>query len=112
MAEARYQDYVIKDGKFVGKFEEMYRKFNDPWHQIEAEQNSYDRHSTILSLKRLESQEVLEVGCGLGYFTNYLSQNLPEINFTGMDISETAIEKAKGNFPSLNFITGNCADSL
>lgn len=31
----RYQDYVIRDGKFVGKFEEMYQKFDDPWHQNE-----------------------------------------------------------------------------
>ena len=35
----RYQDYVIKDGKFIGKFEEMYQKFEDPWHQMELEFN-------------------------------------------------------------------------
>ena len=29
----RYQDYVIKDGKFIGDFEGMYRNFDDPWHQ-------------------------------------------------------------------------------
>ena len=30
----KYQDYVIKDGKFVGKFDEMYRKFSDPWNLL------------------------------------------------------------------------------
>ena len=35
----RYQDYVIKDGKFIVKFEEMYQKFEDPWHQMELEFN-------------------------------------------------------------------------
>ena len=35
----RYQDYVIKDGKFIGKFEEMYQKFEDPRHQMELEFN-------------------------------------------------------------------------
>ena len=29
-----YQDLVIKDGKFVGKFEEMYQKFSDPWNLL------------------------------------------------------------------------------
>ena len=30
----KYQDLVIKDGKFVGKFEEMYQKFSDPWNLL------------------------------------------------------------------------------
>ena len=30
----KYQDYVIKDGKFIGKFEEMYAESEEiPWHQ-------------------------------------------------------------------------------
>ena len=30
----KYQDYVIKDGKFVGEFDEMYKKFSDPWNLL------------------------------------------------------------------------------
>ena len=30
----KYQDLVIKDGNFVGKFEEMYQKFSDPWNLL------------------------------------------------------------------------------
>ena len=30
----KYQDLVIKDGKFIGKFEEMYQKFSDPWNLL------------------------------------------------------------------------------
>ena len=29
----KYQDLVIKDGKFVGEFEKMYQEFDDPWNQ-------------------------------------------------------------------------------
>ena len=29
----KYQDFVIKDGKFVGEFEKMYQQFEDPWDQ-------------------------------------------------------------------------------
>ena len=29
----RYQDFVIKDGKFIGEFEKMYQNFDDPWNQ-------------------------------------------------------------------------------
>lgn len=28
-----YHDYVIKDGQFIGEFNEMYRAFDDPWMQ-------------------------------------------------------------------------------
>ena len=84
----RYQDYVIKDGEFVGKFEEMYQKFDNPWHQIEAVQNSYARHATLMSVRNYGIQSLIEIGCGLGVFTNYLSVNLPEVRISGMDVSE------------------------
>ena len=57
----RYQDYVIKDGEFVGKFEEMYQKFDNPWHQIEAVQNSYARHATLMSVRNYGIQSLIEI---------------------------------------------------
>lgn len=102
-----YQDYVIKDGKFIGKFEEMYQKFPDPWYQMEEVENSYSRLNTILSLQKLKAVSVLEAGCGLGAFTNYLSTALPDMKFVGMDISETAIQKARSSYPELQFMIGS-----
>ena len=33
----RNQDYVIKNGKFIGQFEQMYRESSEiPWHQDET----------------------------------------------------------------------------
>lgn len=103
----RYQDYVIKDGKFVGKFEEMYQKFDNPWHQKEAAKNSYARHATLMSIKNHGIQSLIEIGCGLGAFTNYLVENLPEVRITGMDVSETAIRKAREMYPRIDFIPGD-----
>lgn len=105
-----YQNYVIKDGKFIGRFEEMYQKFDDPWHQIEAVNESYSRLNTVLSLKRLEAKCVLEAGCGLGRFTDYLSKALSNVEIEGMDISETAIKRARESYPSLHFRVGNLVE--
>jgi trans-aconitate methyltransferase len=105
----RYQDYVIKDGKFIGEFEKMYQKFDNPWHQIEAVDDSYSRLSTILTLKSYGIKSVLEVGCGLGKFTNYIHAQLPDIKIVGMDISETAVKKAKLSYPDIEFVTDNLA---
>lgn len=103
----KYQDFVIKDGKFIGEFEKMYQKFDDPWHQQEVIKDSYSRLNTVLTLKNIHARHVLEVGCGLGVFTNYLSQELSDISVSGMDISETAIERARDRYPDLTFVVGD-----
>lgn len=102
----KYQDYVIRDGKFIGKFEEMYQKFDNPWHQKEAVQNSYARHATLLSVKNNAIKSLIEVGCGLGAFTNYLVENLPGVKISGMDVSETAVKRAKEKYAHIDFIQG------
>jgi tRNA G46 methylase TrmB len=103
-----YQDYVIKDGQFVGQFEKMYQECDDPWMQSDEIGISYSRHDTILTVKRFGLKNVLEVGSGLGYFTSLLSQNCPDTLFTGMDISDTAVKKARMSYPQLTFVRGGC----
>lgn len=106
----KYQDYIIRDGVFIGKFEEMYQKFSDPWHQLKEVDNSYSRLDTVLSLRKLKVEAVLEVGCGLGVFTSYLSQALPNIKIVGMDISKTAVSRASERYPKLKFIACSLND--
>ena len=35
---SRYQDYIIRDGNLVGKFEQMYQDHKDPWEQTTREE--------------------------------------------------------------------------
>ncbi len=102
----RYQDYVIKDGVFVGKFEEMYQKFDDPWHQRENLLSFYSRALTPVTLMQYNLKNVVEMGCGLGAVADYLSRAVPECAITGMDISETAVAKARKFYPDINFVWG------
>ncbi len=44
----KYQDYVIKDGYFVGKFEEMNQKFSDPWHLLKKNKLNYNLNYKII----------------------------------------------------------------
>lgn len=100
-----YQDYVIKDGRFVGRFEEMYRRFDDPWHQRSARhvENSYARSLTIMNLQRLGVRTLVEFGCGLGYYSNRIHASTG-IRVAGIDISETAVTKARTLWPHLSFM--------
>lgn len=103
----KYQDYVIKNGKFVGKFEEMYQKFEDPWHQKENLEQFYSRICTPVSLKEYKLRKVIEVGSGLGAFTNYLNTEVPFCSTIGMDISHTAVQKSRESYPNIDFEVGD-----
>jgi len=101
----RYQDYVIKDGRFVGEFEEMYRDFDDPWEQTTREENLSYKSIVLFLCEKYNFQRVMEIGCGFGHFTNEI-QKLG-IDVLGIDVSETAIQKAKLKFPDGNFMCGD-----
>lgn len=100
----KYQDYVIKDGRFVGRFEEMYKDFDDPWHQSETRlsRESYSRWATILHIRRFGIGSLVECGAGLGNFTQLLTEETGA-RVTGIDISETAVHKARARYPNLRF---------
>lgn len=96
-----YHDYVIKDGQFIGKFDEMYREFEDPWMQ-KNQPNKYARMAGIYHLKNFGITSVVEWGCGLGYYADWIYKDTGIIA-KSLDISPAAIEKAKTLFPNLDF---------
>ena len=100
----KYQDLVIKDGKFVGEFEKMYQEFDDPWNQTEEGnvENSISRHVVCNYINQYQINSMVEFGCGLGKTTNFIS-NKTNINVLGVDISETSIIKSKKRYPKLKF---------
>lgn len=105
-----YHDYVIKDGKYIGKFDEMYSKFEDPWMQSN-QPNQYSRTAGIIHVKNFGIKSLLECGCGLGYYANWIHQETG-ITPVSIDISSVAIEKARKLFPHLHFEMANIATDL
>jgi len=101
----KYQDYVIKDGKFIGEFEEMYKDFKDPWEQTTREERAMEKIIAINLIKKIKAKRVIELGCGLGCFTNKI-RNLG-VEVLGIDISETAIKKARKKYPACKFYAGD-----
>ena len=108
----RYQDYVIKDGQLVGKFEEMYQKFPDPWEQTTREKFDASKALIINACQKLRAEfglsKTFEIGCGFGA----LSHKLAELGFeaVGADISETAIRTAKERHETPEFFVGDFLD--
>ncbi|PJE57926.1 MAG: hypothetical protein COU81_03425 [Candidatus Portnoybacteria bacterium CG10_big_fil_rev_8_21_14_0_10_36_7] len=101
-----YHDFVIKNGKFIGEFEQMYRKSKEiPWHQ-NKQHDSLDIKLTIQLLKEYSPFDyICDFGCGLGYFLDILKKETgsSECRALGYDISPTALKKAKKIFPEYSF---------
>ncbi len=107
-----YHDYVFKDGRRVCRFDDMYRNSSEiPWHQDKTAYYVFSEID-IAVLKQFEYRTVCEIGCGLGYFSERLRNELagpggcrPDV--TGVDISATAVEQAGLSFPGIRFTEGN-----
>jgi SAM-dependent methyltransferase len=71
--------------------------------------NDYQRRrgDTVLEMLtslRLRNPEILDFGCGTGWFTADLSR---WGRATGIDLSEVAIAEARASYPQVRFIAGN-----
>ena len=102
--------------EFVGDFEGLYRKVQDPWEQsghsgdAMAQYYKHSRHRLATVLKRvmsIHSGPVLEVGCGHGHVVDYLSREMPYATIEGIDVSDTAIAQAKRKYPNRRLRVGD-----
>lgn len=97
-----YHEYVIKDGRFIGAFEEMYHDCTDPWHQDAVQPVSED--VALAMLGRHTHREILDLGCGKGRFTRRVKKATGAA-VTALDVSSTAIRVAQSRDPEIRFLT-------
>ena len=88
--------------EFRGDFEGIFSDFEDPWNCRERI-NSLERKvlTTIASFE--EHDSVLDVGCGLGVYTEMLRRSTRANQAVGIDVSPTAVEKAAKINPQCEF---------
>jgi hypothetical protein len=95
-----YQDFVIKNGKFIGQFEKMYQEFKDPWNLLNENQKAKSIiHELIyffcnkIRNETKKKLKTIEIGCGYPIISN----SLHNLGFTsyGTDISKTVINRSK-----------------
>ena len=104
---SKYQDYIFKDGSFVGQFDKMYEESDEiPWCQDKtAFSLAVDLDIAILKKYcKKDSATILDIGCGLGYLTNRIREEIPHKKIMGIDISHRAVDKAKKIFPKIDFM--------
>jgi hypothetical protein len=101
-----YHDYVFRNGKLVGQFEEMYLHSESiPWHQDEQE-NWVDVRLTKEMIRNLgKFSEIYDLGCGTGHYLALISDYCLGVGGKcyGFDVSEAACNKAATFFPQITF---------
>lgn len=110
---SRYQDYVICDGRYIGRFDDMYRNALEvPWHQDKTVHAIFS-DITVAIIRKCQPESLLDVGCGLGFMTERLRAEIPSLaRVVGLDVSETAIIKAATMFPKIEFRAGTIGADL
>ncbi len=105
--EKPYHKYVFDHNKrkFLGNFEEMYEHEDvqgyDSWGS--EDMTLFFKNMARSVLDRYSFKRILDAGCGKGTFTQFLKK---ENNYVlGLDISSTAIAKAKQRCPGVEFLT-------
>lgn len=100
-----YHRFVFDSDRreFVGKFEDMYQcedaEGYDSWFQ--ENMTNLPKQLSLAILEGYNFDRVLDIGCGKGAFTHLLKKANNYV--LGIDISETAISKARTKYPKVEF---------
>lgn len=107
-----YHKYIfdVEKRKFVGEFETMYAKEDtegfDSWSQDTL--NSFSRRIALAILDGYNFNRILDLGCGKGSFTHLLKKENNQV--IGVDLSSTAIQKARIRYPNLLWAQGRAEE--
>ncbi len=102
-----YHDYVFKDGKHIGLYDEMYKYSKEiPWHQDKMAFEWYSQIGILMirdvvKERGIPFSKILELGSGLGFFVSQLEPYGDKLY--GCDVSATAAEKARKLHKSVDF---------
>ena len=116
-----HNDYIFSISsdcvKILRRFDDMYKNCADPHGQsTELQRTDYQIVLQVMEralVHRADATQprILDVGCGLGYFTARVSERFPDAHVSGCDISSTAIGKAAVAIPKCTFFTADLKDA-
>jgi SAM-dependent methyltransferase len=71
---------------------------------------SLEQISRVLDTLNIEPQKILEVGCGIGFWTRFLSSRFQNSDYIGVDISKKAIENLQRQYEGNPRVRFQCSD--
>lgn len=94
--------FDFENKKFLGNFEDMYQKDKDgAFDSWEQDSMSLYKKIDLAILDEYNFENIIDLGCGKGYFTNLLKKRNNSVY--GCDISQTAVDISKSKFNNIEF---------
>ena len=98
-----YHDYVFKNGRLVGDFDNMYRYAKGtPWDQDKRCDHWHTEVGMLMMKEKAPYGTILEIGCGLGYIAAKL-KGFAIHAVDAFDLSPEAVRKASALHPGIRF---------
>ncbi len=89
------QEHAVREQRF----ESLYQSRVDPWQFTTSEYEIAKYQTMMRLLNERRFKKALEIGCSEGLFTHQLAAICEEV--IGLDISQTAIQRAQTAYPDL-----------
>ncbi|MFA5997446.1 MAG: class I SAM-dependent methyltransferase [Candidatus Paceibacterota bacterium] len=95
--------------KITAFYEDVYAKYGTDARSVHwaDEHNQLVRFETLSKIANLSGKSVLDVGCGLGDLYKYFVSHSIPVDYSGIDIVPTFIDRARERFPDGRFLCGD-----
>jgi len=98
------KDFIVK--RYTDRYNELgYSPKTLGWFK----QRHFLRYKILLDSWEYDNNSLLDFGCGFGDMYSYINQNQLKINYFGVDINSTLINKGKKLYKNINL---SCCDFL
>jgi ubiquinone/menaquinone biosynthesis C-methylase UbiE len=91
--------------KLFDKYGDDFRSLN--WGSKQSQERRFDILCTIADLNQ---STILDVGCGLSHFYEWLNSKNISVEYHGLDITEEMVNKSREKFPDSTFSVGTVLD--
>lgn len=102
----------LRRSKFSGRYGDLERLYalRDPWNLSgSGEQSRFEQTNQLIAEWVPDCRSLLEIGCGEGLQTEHLKRISKSV--VGLDISATAIGRARARLPTVEFKIGRAEDA-
>lgn len=91
--------------KVSNHFENLFAKHGDAYRALGwgSNKSQITRFQVLLEIGITSGSSVLDIGCGLGNLYEWLQDKNISVDYHGIDITRSLIEKSKAKFPNAQF---------
>jgi ubiquinone/menaquinone biosynthesis C-methylase UbiE len=101
--------WQLEDDSISSYYESLLTKYGVSEHAVDwgSKESQNLRFKILAEIGELSGTKILDVGCGLADFYDWLAERGISVEYNGIDITAAMIEKATSRFPDLSLSVGN-----